>query len=372
MAIRRCRPSAKIRLSSTAADQRVPIEYELSPLWVPEDEVTLRAARVPSGYRPGAAPTQSRGRRVLGEWLAGASRTSKVGRSPRTISARAALRGQDRRSPFPSGSSRRTAERCSRRRRSPGTTSSSARGPIRPAGSRLGDHRAQAAAMAHGLARHHQRDQRTTVIGATFPKWCRQQPSRWYVGQPISAPHAAAFVGLMSTWFLTSRRGTRSGVRTSTSSPRNSSRSYRLCFQPSDLDFITPRVLALSYTSHAMRLWAEDLGHQGPPFAWDDERRARLRAELDAFFAMKYGSAATSWSTSSTRPRPRGRTTRPRPSACFRRTRSPASASTAPSAWSSPPSTALGVRAVIPSALSVDAACGESPQRRRGRGDGKT
>ena len=38
-----------------------------------------------------------------------------------------------------------------------------------------------------------------------------------------------------------------------------------------------------------MRPWAEDLGHHGPPFAWDEERRARLRAELDAFFAIKYG-----------------------------------------------------------------------------------
>ena len=48
-------------------------------------------------------------------------------------------------------------------------------------------------------------------------------------------------------------------------------------------------MLELTYTSHAMRPWAEDLGHQGPPFAWDEERRAQLRAELDAFFAMKYG-----------------------------------------------------------------------------------
>jgi hypothetical protein len=57
----------------------------------------------------------------------------------------------------------------------------------------------------------------------------------------------------------------------------------------SDVDFIMPRVLELTYTSHALRPWAEDLGHYGPPFAWDDDRRAQLRAELDAFFAMRYG-----------------------------------------------------------------------------------
>jgi hypothetical protein len=48
-------------------------------------------------------------------------------------------------------------------------------------------------------------------------------------------------------------------------------------------------VLELTYTSHATRPWAEDLGHDGPPFAWDEGRRAQLRAELDAFFALKYG-----------------------------------------------------------------------------------
>jgi hypothetical protein len=57
----------------------------------------------------------------------------------------------------------------------------------------------------------------------------------------------------------------------------------------SDFDFIIPRVLELTYTSQAMRPWAEDLGHRGPPFAWNEDRRAQLRAEIDAFFAVKYG-----------------------------------------------------------------------------------
>lgn len=48
-------------------------------------------------------------------------------------------------------------------------------------------------------------------------------------------------------------------------------------------------VLELTYTSHSMRPWAEDLGYTGAPFAFDPDRRAQLRAELDAFFAKKYG-----------------------------------------------------------------------------------
>ena len=60
-------------------------------------------------------------------------------------------------------------------------------------------------------------------------------------------------------------------------------------FGSEDLTFITPRVLELTYTSHSMRPWADDLGHTGAPFAFDPDRRATLRAELDAFFARKYG-----------------------------------------------------------------------------------
>ncbi|QJF53127.1 SAM-dependent DNA methyltransferase [Roseobacter ponti] len=55
------------------------------------------------------------------------------------------------------------------------------------------------------------------------------------------------------------------------------------------LAFVTPRVLELTYTSHALAPFARDLGHDGPPFAWDEDRRARLRAELDAFYARAYG-----------------------------------------------------------------------------------
>lgn len=60
-------------------------------------------------------------------------------------------------------------------------------------------------------------------------------------------------------------------------------------FTNSDLDFIVPRVLELTYTSCSMKLWAEDLGYSGPPFAWNESRRVTVRAELDAFFARKYG-----------------------------------------------------------------------------------
>ncbi len=55
------------------------------------------------------------------------------------------------------------------------------------------------------------------------------------------------------------------------------------------LDFIVPRVLELTYTSHSLAPFARDLGYDGPPFGWEEVRRALLRAELDAFYARAYG-----------------------------------------------------------------------------------
>ena len=48
-------------------------------------------------------------------------------------------------------------------------------------------------------------------------------------------------------------------------------------------------MLELVYTASDLEPFARDLGYEGGPFPWDLERRAILRAELDAFFARKYG-----------------------------------------------------------------------------------
>ena len=53
--------------------------------------------------------------------------------------------------------------------------------------------------------------------------------------------------------------------------------------------FIVDRFLELTYTSHALTPLARDLGCAGPPFPWDPNRRALLRAELDAWYARAYG-----------------------------------------------------------------------------------
>ena len=54
-------------------------------------------------------------------------------------------------------------------------------------------------------------------------------------------------------------------------------------------DWVRPRVLELVYTANDLAAFARDLGHDGPPFVWNDERRRHLKAELDAAFFHLYG-----------------------------------------------------------------------------------
>lgn len=60
-------------------------------------------------------------------------------------------------------------------------------------------------------------------------------------------------------------------------------------YQPTDLTFIEERALELTYTAEDMQPFARDMGYMGPPFSWNQERRAMLRAELDAYYAHLYG-----------------------------------------------------------------------------------
>lgn len=54
-------------------------------------------------------------------------------------------------------------------------------------------------------------------------------------------------------------------------------------------------VLELTYTAHDMAPFARDMGHVDeagevrPPFVWDEDRRLRLRARLDALYFILYG-----------------------------------------------------------------------------------
>ncbi|WP_327343115.1 Eco57I restriction-modification methylase domain-containing protein [Streptomyces europaeiscabiei] len=57
----------------------------------------------------------------------------------------------------------------------------------------------------------------------------------------------------------------------------------------SHLPFLLPRALELVYTAYDMAPLARDLGDEGEPFLWGEDRRAQLRAELEAYFFHLYG-----------------------------------------------------------------------------------
>ena len=54
-------------------------------------------------------------------------------------------------------------------------------------------------------------------------------------------------------------------------------------------DWITKRVLELTYTAWDLSSFGRDCGYDGTPFRWSGERRAALRCELDAAFFHLYG-----------------------------------------------------------------------------------
>lgn len=58
-------------------------------------------------------------------------------------------------------------------------------------------------------------------------------------------------------------------------------------------EWIRPYALELAYTSWLLKPYAVELGDDGAPFRWKPERRALLRAELDAAFLHVYGLTRT-------------------------------------------------------------------------------
>jgi hypothetical protein len=60
-------------------------------------------------------------------------------------------------------------------------------------------------------------------------------------------------------------------------------------YSTSEVAVLARHVLELSFTSCSLAHFAHDLGYDGPPFPWDVDRRAFLRAELETRYARAYG-----------------------------------------------------------------------------------
>jgi len=60
-------------------------------------------------------------------------------------------------------------------------------------------------------------------------------------------------------------------------------------------EFFQRCVLELTYTSWDLEAFAQEYGWSGPPFRWDEDRRFRLRCELDAAFLHMYLGPESEW-----------------------------------------------------------------------------
>jgi hypothetical protein len=128
-----------------------------------------------------------------------------------------------------------------------------------------------------------------TVISAVYPAFAVGHTIRnLFVG--VEPSLAAAFLACLSTLvfdYLARQKlgGTHLTVEILQQLPVIPPQSYG----SADLSKITSLVLELCFTSQSMSGFARDLGFDGPPFRWDEARRALLRAELDAWYAHAYG-----------------------------------------------------------------------------------
>ena len=60
-------------------------------------------------------------------------------------------------------------------------------------------------------------------------------------------------------------------------------------------EFVTARVIELTFTAWDLEAFGADCGYAGPPFRWDENRRFMLRSELDAAFFHLYLGTPDEW-----------------------------------------------------------------------------
>lgn len=307
-------------LPEVPRSKKLDADFEPDPwYWVPEDEVILRAARVPTALKSAmrlALSESGKGRRkadvdpqegaraaalkTLVTWLAGAISALEGHLAREGDIFRLLGRVQDWR-----GALKASLERflldpktltagAEMQRETPLTTDDL---------SRIAEGPKDALALAEVLIAAKQprylmgwRDitnnsAERTVVGGAFPKiGVGNNLPIWYVGQHVEGKYAAAFVGMLSCLtFDFAARHKVGGTHLNFFIAQQLPVLPPSAFTSDDLAFIASRVLELTYTSHAMKGWAEDLGYSGQPFGWEEDRRSRLRAELDVFFARKYG-----------------------------------------------------------------------------------
>lgn len=117
----------------------------------------------------------------------------------------------------------------------------------------------------------------------------------WFPADPSVAPFLAAAASSLAFDYIARQKFAGSNMQYfivkqfACPTPSDFARSAPWQSAVTIRDWLQPYLIELSYTSWRIRPYAEDLGDEGPPFRWDSERRALLRADLDAGFLHIYG-----------------------------------------------------------------------------------
>jgi hypothetical protein len=127
----------------------------------------------------------------------------------------------------------------------------------------------------------------STAVGHKFPLA--------FPSQPADAPQLHAVWSSLVFDYVARQKVSGSGMtyfivkQLACPTPATFARPTKWWAEQTLADWVRPYVLELSYTSWRLKPYAVDLGDDGPPFRWDPERRALLRADLDAAFLHVYG-----------------------------------------------------------------------------------
>ena len=129
-----------------------------------------------------------------------------------------------------------------------------------------------------------------TVVGCIVPKYgVGNELSIWFPNPTINPCKIACLVSMLSSivfdFFARCKVG---GTHLSNFIAKQLPIIPPEKFSKQEIEYIVPRVLELTYTTHTMQKWAEDLSYYGKPFEFNLKRRAIIQSELDAFFAVKF------------------------------------------------------------------------------------
>lgn len=326
-------PDGKLETNDCSDAQKADADFSVTPrYWVERIEVLARIARVPNGVSKAwlaahkasdpAARADTFGELwlALAQWIAGALFRREAGDSP----ASGYTTGQKTRA-TPRVEARLAAEfpACAEALRAAGISTKKAvtefpRWAARDADTPLAD--AELASLCRHAAQA-PNDARDTALLAELDAWMDALSPRWLMGwRDISGVEKIRTIiasvvprDAVNDKLLLILPGTEPKVSAALLACLNSltcdfvarqkvgGTSFKYFtmrqiavlppdrYTAADLAFIVPRVLELTYTAHDLADWARDLGHAGPPFAWEPDRRAQLRAELDAIYARLYG-----------------------------------------------------------------------------------